>query len=229
MPDRSDGEPTRASTLTMLMALAFCAGATDAFAYLALGEVFTANMTGNLVLVGLLQRPGFFGFLPSILVAIAGFVIAAYVGFSLARVRGAVPSRIGPLALLGAAALAQVAVTLGWVLGDQPPAGSAPAVTLVALSAMGMGLQTVVTRRIGARMGGMSTTFVTGMLTNLVRDVAERVPGHRTERLFAVLSLVTGAMVGALVLAQSPAWAPVPAVAATFVALVAALARHRTA
>ncbi len=40
MPDRSSGQATPAATLTMLVALAFCAGATDAFAFLALGEVF---------------------------------------------------------------------------------------------------------------------------------------------------------------------------------------------
>ncbi len=228
MPDRSSGERTRPSTLTVLLALAFCAGATDAFAYLALGEVFVANMTGNLVLVGLLPRTGYTGFLPSILVAVAGFVVAAFVGFSLARERRSALSPVGPLALLGTAALAQVAVTVGWVLGDGPSPGSPLAVTLVGLSAMAMGLQTVVTRRIGAGMGGMSTTFVTGMLTNLVRDVAERVPGHRTERLVAVLALVAGAVTGALVLSADRAWAPVPAVAATLVALVAALARHRT-
>lgn len=40
----------------MLLFLSFGAGATDAFAFLALGGIFTANMTGNLVLVGLVGR-----------------------------------------------------------------------------------------------------------------------------------------------------------------------------
>ncbi len=184
-----------------------------------------ATMTGNLVLVGLVARPGYAGFVPSILVAIAGFVVAAWAGFSLARRR---PAVMGPITVLVVAGLAQLAVTAGWLLGSAPPAGTSLAVVLVGLSGIAMGLQTVVTRRVGAGMGGMSTTFVTGMLTNLVRDVAERVPGHRTERLLAVLALVAGATVGALVLSADPLWAPVPAVVATAVALVAALARRRT-
>ena len=37
----------------LLVGLTFAAGSVDAISYLALGRVFTANMTGNIVLLGL--------------------------------------------------------------------------------------------------------------------------------------------------------------------------------
>ena len=51
--------------------LSFGAGATDAFAFLALGGIFTANMTGNLVLVGLVGRDDYLASLVGAAIAIA--------------------------------------------------------------------------------------------------------------------------------------------------------------
>ena len=45
--------------LAALLVLSFAAGAADAFAFLLLGGIFTANMTGNLILAGLPTRPGY--------------------------------------------------------------------------------------------------------------------------------------------------------------------------
>lgn len=64
----------------LLLALAFAAGYIDALSYLGLGHVFTANMTGNTVLLGIalaeldggaIARSGF---------ALAGFLTGAAVG-----------------------------------------------------------------------------------------------------------------------------------------------------
>jgi uncharacterized membrane protein YoaK (UPF0700 family) len=42
----------------LLLALMFAAGAVDAFSYLGLGRVFTANLTGNIVLMGIAVGQG---------------------------------------------------------------------------------------------------------------------------------------------------------------------------
>jgi hypothetical protein len=49
--------PHRRTGLTLLL-LAFAAGVTDAFSFLGLGSVFTANMTGDLVMVGMAAGRG---------------------------------------------------------------------------------------------------------------------------------------------------------------------------
>ena len=56
-----------------LVLLSFSAGAADAFAFLALGGIFTANMTGNLILTGMFTRPEFGATLVGAIVAIVAF------------------------------------------------------------------------------------------------------------------------------------------------------------
>ncbi len=65
--------------------LSFAAGAADAFAFLLLGGIFTANMTGNLILAGLPTRPGYMSVLVGAAVAVTAFSVALYGGFRLQR------------------------------------------------------------------------------------------------------------------------------------------------
>ncbi len=69
----------------LLLALTFVAGWVDAVAYLGLGRVFTANMTGNLVLLGINAGQDQ---LPATIrssVALACFALGALVGGVLTR------------------------------------------------------------------------------------------------------------------------------------------------
>ena len=43
--------------VSALLALTFVTGIVDAVSFLALGQVFTANMTGNVALLGFATRP----------------------------------------------------------------------------------------------------------------------------------------------------------------------------
>ncbi|MEU0912822.1 DUF1275 family protein [Streptomyces althioticus] len=58
--------------------LSFATGAGDAFAFVELGGVFTANMTGSLVLSGLTSRPGYGSLVAGAAVALGAFLIAVY-------------------------------------------------------------------------------------------------------------------------------------------------------
>src|SRR6201986_5321889 len=64
----------------MLLALTLVTGLVDAVSILALGRVFVANMTGNVVFAGfaIVGAPGFS--LGASLFALAGFLIGAFLG-----------------------------------------------------------------------------------------------------------------------------------------------------
>jgi uncharacterized membrane protein YoaK (UPF0700 family) len=203
--------PSRA--FAALMVLSFGTGATDAFAFLNLNGVFTANMTGNLILVGLFKRPGYAATLTPIIVAILVFAAACYVGFRVTRTSDARRQHDISVRLLGVAAIAQLAVLVGWIsTGGQP--GQSAKVLLVFGSATAMALQTVIAKRLESRVG-VTTTFVTGTLANVLQDLVDGVEGNRSIRILSILALVAGAFAGAGSLAAAAWSAPLlPAIAA---------------
>nr|MCW2728322.1 hypothetical protein [Aeromicrobium sp.] len=194
-----------------LVVLSFGSGATDAFAFLALGGVFTANMTGNLVLVGLVGRPGYLDTLLTAALAVVAFLAAMYVGF---RVTRTVP----PLRLLSAVGVVQGIVLAVWIAVDGR-AGLAVTCTMIVLSALAMGWHTVLGRRMSSR-AGLSTTFVTGTLTSVMQDLAEGRREAQPLRLVSIAALVLGSFAGALVLLGLPRVGPVLPVVAALVAWV---------
>jgi len=185
----------RATAIT----LSFAAGATDAFAFLLLGGVFTANMTGNMVLAGLTERTGYPSMLVGIVVAIFAFSVGLYIAFAIARPRPPV-HRLVIVLLMGT--IAQIAVLLGWMLIPVPigVGGQAP---LVALSAFAMASQTAVSKRIEAR-SGVSTTYVTGTITSLVADFADAKAQDSFTRIGVIGALVVGALCGSLLIGVTP-------------------------
>src|SRR5580692_3757451 len=143
----------------LLLILTVVTGVVDSISILALGRVFVANMTGNVVFAGfaIVGAPGFS--LSASLFALAGFLVGAAAG-------GAVIARVGSdrAALLRAGtaaevALAAVALVLAALSGDPGVshgtthiiAGAfGPAVTdaLAAVLATAMGVQNAVARKL---------------------------------------------------------------------------------
>src|SRR5215210_4620394 len=74
---RPDGRPLRVRDL-LLMALTVSSGAVDAIAYLALGKVFTAFMTGNFVFLGLVTAGAGGPSVVSVAVALAVFAAGVF-------------------------------------------------------------------------------------------------------------------------------------------------------
>jgi len=153
-----------------LGALAAAAGVLDAASYLGLGQVFTANMTGNTVLLGVALAQGSGGAALRSAVALAAFVagvaLGVFVGATVRRPSWALVSRLAlPLELLALAAL-----LAGWLaLGT---AGAGARVGLIALAALAMGLQSAAARAAGPQ--GVATTYVTGTLTNAIARAVGR-------------------------------------------------------
>lgn len=217
--------PSRTRTAPPATALAiiltFAAGAADAFAFLQLGGIFTANMTGNLVLSGLTERPGYLNTLIGAVCAIAVFTIAVYLTARIAKPNG---GRAGLLIVLTVAALCQAAVLGGWLLVPSSP-GMAVLLPLIALSTVAMAGQTVIARRVQAR-SGVTTTYVTGTLTNLMADFADRKAQDWPVRIAVILALVAGALADSMLMAVGTTLAAALPLVATAVALVI-LARTR--
>lgn len=204
----------------LLLVLSFGAGATDAFAFLALGGIFTANMTGNLVLVGLVGRDDYLDTLVGAAIAIVVFFVVLLVGFRRAHRSSRRPKRV-TAELLAVAATMQVGSLVAWWILDAPT-GDIVVEVLVALSASAMALQTVVART-SAVGGGLSTTFVTGTMVSVVDDLARGNTEYLALRLGAIAALVAGSFVGAISILVAPVHGPVVSAATGCIALVLAL------
>ncbi|KQQ52776.1 MULTISPECIES: YoaK family protein [unclassified Plantibacter] len=199
---------TRAGMIAaMALVLSFAAGATDAFAFLQLGGVFTANMTGNFVLAGLTSRPDFAEVLLGASVAVLLFSVGTFLAFRFTR-PVATTDRPTPEApqrrlvlVLGGAVVAQSCVLLGWIVSSDHR--TMPVVcVLIALSTLAMAGQTAVARRI--ERSGVTTTFVTGTLTSLMQSLADGIHDHHLIRIGAIVLLVAGALCGSLLTGVDP-------------------------
>jgi uncharacterized membrane protein YoaK (UPF0700 family) len=149
-----------------ILLLTWVAGTVDAIGYLSLGHVFTANMTGNAVLLGLAigQAQGAAAFRS--LFALVGFALGVSVGAILAHRTGTdVDQRrafIGPL-LVETIILATFAATLHF---SNMPRNQFMLDVLIGLSAVAMGIQSAAVRRLN--LPGIATTVITGTITSLV-------------------------------------------------------------
>ena len=213
------------SRVLILLALTFVTGSVDATSYLGLGRVFTANMTGNVALLGFAASgsPG----LPLLrsAVALAAFVAGAVIAGR--AVRRADSRAIWPLpvtAATGAAALLLTLVFLTWV-GHR--AATQPDLVAATL-AFAMGAQGAATRKLG--VADLPTTVVTSTLTGLAADSAlaggSSVRWRR--RAAALVALMSGALIGALLVQVTPALGLAPAIVVlgTVTALTATARLH---
>ena len=205
------------------MFLAAASGATDAIGYLALGNVFTSAMTGNLALLGiaLAHRDG--ERLGRVLVSLICYMAGAAIGARIARTPEP-GDPVWPSAITRALAIEAVffAAYAGvwWTVG----AGSdiyAKAV-LLGLGAIALGIQSSAMQRFGNGLG-LNTTFVSGALIKLVGQLAT---GHRLgdirHHLLVLIGLVCGCFLGALMVLHAPTFAPAVPLVALAVAFCAA-------
>lgn len=219
----SRGDRLLADLIPLLLTVA--AGATDALAYLGLGGVFTANMTGNLVLFGIAGAHGVDLSVARASAATLAFAAGLVLTFRLTRhlpTGGLWPRRItGTLAV---SLLCQLAFLAGWIAVDARPARVWD-VVLVAVSALAMGIQTACARRVA--VAGITTTFVTGTLTAMAESAASGSARHLVRRLCVLLALVLGALGGAFALSRQPTAAAAIAPVLVAIALLLATRLHR--
>ena len=232
---------------SMLLALTWAAGTVDAISYLGLGHVFTAMMTGNIVLLGLALAQGEILAALRSVVALITFSIGVFFGAMIVERESKPPD--WPAAVTGA--LGVEAVILGIFVGISlltgvPRAGGI-AYLLIALLALAMGIQSAAIRHLG--VPGIATTYITGTLTSLMidllgwlRSVAARLPitrsgsGERSptaaweQRVGLLAAVITlycfGALVGGILEARSSPLAALVPAATVLLVVVNALIRH---
>jgi uncharacterized membrane protein YoaK (UPF0700 family) len=183
----------------LMMTLTVVTGALDAVGYLGLDRVFTGNMTGNVVILGMgiAAEEG----LPVAgpLIALLGYVLGAAIGGTVVRgrVKGWSPV-ITAVICVNAVILAAVAtfLLLAPRFSGQSPAGIAAAATIAVV----MGAQASVARFLAVT--DMTTVVVTSTITSYASDTLFKggLAWFTHRRLWAVVAIFCGALVGGLMM-----------------------------
>ena len=206
----------------LLIGLTFASGAVDAIAFLGLGKVFSAFMTGNLVFLGLgiggADQPE----IPRVLAALVAFAVGVFLAVKIVkptRGSGIWPTRVSVALTL--AALAQAAFVLGWVITSGRPSTGAGNM-LIALSALALGIQSGAVMSLDVK--GVFTTAATATLIMLMSNEAGWSSSQvERRRLVGVLvALVTGAAAGTLALLHARAYAALLPLSATLAVIAVA-------
>jgi uncharacterized membrane protein YoaK (UPF0700 family) len=190
---------TRRLDLAMLLLLTFSTGMVDAIGYLGFDKVFTGNMTGNVVILGMglagaedvpVLRPA---------LALVFFMIgAALSGRILGDIGEAWHRRTTLIFGIVAAGCAGLALYVGLV--PDPEIGLAGTIFTSALSAL-MGAQAAAARKM--KIADVTTVVVTSTIVGLASD--SRLAGGSSvrwvRRLLAVILILVGALAGAATLA----------------------------
>jgi uncharacterized membrane protein YoaK (UPF0700 family) len=153
---------------SMFLVLAFSAGSVDAISYLGLGHVFTAMMTGNVVLLGLALAQGEVLAALRSIIALVGFGIGVFAGAIIVE-RESQPVE-WPAAVTGAFVFETVILALFAAISFLSEGTRSGVVyLLIILLAFAMGIQSAAVRRLG--VPGIATTYITGTLTSLMFDL----------------------------------------------------------
>lgn len=206
-----------------LVILTFVAGLVDALSYLAMGRVFVANVTGNIVFLGfsIAHAQGFVWWTSTL--ALLAFIVGALIG-------GRIIRRFGDnhakhlLVATGVQTIFVIAALIGIYLlnhfSSEPTMGGTTAaaaaratpslnfptashidlhiIMLIVLLAPAMGIQNSTARKLS--VPDLPTTVMTMTLTGIVADTSAR--GHEHSKLgrraVAMTALALGALTGAL-------------------------------
>jgi uncharacterized membrane protein YoaK (UPF0700 family) len=211
----------------MVVLLALLSGATDATAFLALGGAFTSVMTGNMVLVGIAAGTGDRSALGRIAAAIVSYV-AGVAACSRIAGQARVGDGVWPSAVTRALAIEFILLAAyaaaWWSLGSDP--GQGWDIPLLACNAAALGVQSSAILRFG--VGNLSTTYLTGTLTTMIRSLATRQPLHTVTRSATILAgLVLGAAGGAALVTHARPLAPALQLALLLTVLVTVTPRQR--
>jgi uncharacterized membrane protein YoaK (UPF0700 family) len=153
---------TTLGTRTIVLLFTFAAGSVDAIAYLSV-HVFTANMTGNAVLMGIYLGQGKGASVVHSLIALIAFIAGVVLAAILAGEGG---DKAQTLAAVRAEVMVETAILLVFATAFLLPVhGEIVALVVIISSALAMGLQSAAVRRL--HLPGIATTYISGTITNL--------------------------------------------------------------
>ena len=179
-------------------------GLVDAVSFLSLGRVFTANMTGNIVLLAFATArvPGLSITLS--LTALVSFLTGALLGGRImARASGDSHMRFATRAFLVEVVLLTVASLCGIGYKGNVIEPSVQPLALIALTALAMGTRNAAVRKLA--IPDLTTTVLTLTLTAIAADssLANGNNVRLPRRIGAVLAMFSGAALGAVLIRYS--------------------------
>jgi uncharacterized membrane protein YoaK (UPF0700 family) len=206
----------------LLIVLTIVTGVVDALAYLRLGHVFVANMTGNVVFLGFAAAGAGGLSVPGSLLALAFFLCG---GIAASRLAGRLgDDRRRGLRFAVTVELVLCALAVGVAAFAGQPLGTGSRYALIVPLALAMGVQNATARRLA--IAELTTTVLTMTLTGIAAD--SRLGGgsgaKTVRRLIAVVAMLLGAILGALLLLHLAPVAPL-VLALALLAFVAVAAR----
>jgi uncharacterized membrane protein YoaK (UPF0700 family) len=184
-----------------LLALTFTTGLVDGASYLGLGHVFTANMTGNIVLLGFGIAGGYNLPVLAPIISLLAFLVGAGIGGILAlhyskrhHIHAATALAIEAVMLAAVAVFAAI---------KTPHTGHTTGYVVIAMMALAMGVRNATVRKIA--VSDLTTTVLTMTLTGLAAELplAGGTGKGSLRRVVAVATMLIGALVGALELKSS--------------------------
>jgi len=184
--------------LILMLALTFSTGVVDAVGYLGLDRVFTGNMTGNIVILGMALTGA--DDLPIVgpVLALMGFVLGAVLAGRSLRTAEKGWTRRATWLLAVVAAL--IVAALIPVLAASEPYPTAGMLTITGILGTAMGMQAGVARHLG--VADVTTVVVTSTLVGLGFDswLGRRNGQKWLRRLLAIVLIALGALAGAALL-----------------------------
>lgn len=220
MPQEHHHQPS--GPLVLAVTLAATAGFVDAHVFLNVAPVFVANMSGNLIHMGMFAGQTEWADVGRAALAIVLFVAGVMVATVHHDRRVREGRSVRPTALLGVEAAIVVAlpVLMGSVFASSSVEPWFGDDAVIALAAFAMGLQTAALRRVGSV--AVATTYGTGSIVRIGEKLvlafrrAERVSdGRRTRTIVILVTVVTCYVLGAVLasaLGASRWWLLVPGI-----------------
>lgn len=199
---------------SFLITLTFATGVADVASYLGLGQIFTANMTGNTVFLAIAigQRDLVIGLRSA--VALLAFGVGALVaGRYLEPLQDRSPWPRGITKVLWAQLAFVTAFSFLWIACRGVPTGPGTYL-LISLSATGMGMQSSAGRKLA--VPGVTTNVLTMAFTGLMAELAALgISGPNERRWTAViLALASGAALGGWLFVVDRPLLPLPLIGA---------------
>jgi uncharacterized membrane protein YoaK (UPF0700 family) len=206
MSEVQQAKPTSTGALpSILLSMTAVTGMVDAVSFLALGHVFTANMTGNVILLGFAIGGAAGLSVYRSLLALICFAIGAVCGGQMTRKM--IPQDSGA-ALVHALVLETVCFFLAasFSIGFTVPYGDKVKISvIIALTAVAMGLRNSVVRKLA--IPDLTTTVLTLTIAGFAADssLAGGDNPRWQRRGAAILAILIGAAAGAAILRYSVA------------------------
>ena len=186
-----------------LLGLTGVTGLVDAVSFLSLGHVFTANMTGNVVLLGFAVAgvPGVSA--ARSLTALLAFLVGAVAGGRvLAKVSG---DAIRPALMLFGLEIIFLAAAMFAAIGYDggPSAAYVSVYLIIVFTAVAMGMRNAAVRKLG--VADLTTTVLTLTITGFAADssLAGGSNPRWPRRLGSILAMFGGAATGAILVRRS--------------------------